>query len=351
MLINTRLITLAASIALTTVAAAQDFNNIEFIQNKGQWDDRIKYKGEVSNGAVFVRSTGFTIVQHNPKDYEAVQASFHDRNKTASSQLVLRSHAWNVDFVGGSPNMQVIADKPAPGYNNYFSGNDPSKWSTECKIYQAITLKEVYPNVDVRYYTYNGMLKYDIIARPGADIRKIALKYQGTDVQVKNKELVLRTSLGDMRESFPYTYKADGKGKQDVECKYVVKDNIVRFDVKNYDPTATLVIDPTLIFCSFSGSKADNWGYTATYGPDGSFFGGGIVFGNGFPTTTGAFQTVFSPSSGQDNPVDIGIIKLSANGGARIYATYIGGSGNEQPHSLIVDNNGNLTLAGRTNSP
>ena len=38
-----------------------------------------------------------------------------------------------------------------------------------------------------------------------------------------------------------------------------------------------LVIDPTLMFCSFAGSTADNWGYTATYGPDGSFYGGGIV--------------------------------------------------------------------------
>jgi gliding motility-associated-like protein len=350
MLIQTRLITLAASIALTTVAAAQDFNNIEFIQNKGQWDSRIKYKGDVSNGEVFVRSTGFTIVQHNPKDYQAVQASVHDRNKETTAWMVIRSHAWDVDFVGGSPNMQVVADKPAPGYNNYFSGSDPSKWASECKIYQAITLKEVYPNVDVRYYTYNGMLKYDIIVRPGADIRKIALKYQGASVQVKNKELVLGTSVGDMRESYPYTYKVDGKGKQDVECKYVVKDNVVRFDVKNYDPTTTLVIDPTLIFCSFSGSKADNWGYTATYGPDGSFFGGGIVFGAGFPTTTGAYQTQYFTGA-EKNPFDIGIIKLSANGGSRIYATYIGGEGSDQPHSLVVDNSGNVTLAGRTNSP
>src|SRR4029453_17122619 len=48
---------------------------------------------------------------------------------------------------------------------------------------------------------------------------------------------------------------------------------------------------------------------------------------------------------------DISISKLSPNGTARIYATYIGGSGNEQPHSLVVDGAGNLIVAGRTNSP
>ena len=48
-----------------------------------------------------------------------------------------------------------------------------------------------------------------------------------------------------------------------------------------------------MIFCSFTGSTADNWGFTATYGPDGSMYGGGIVFDPGFPVSPGAFQTNF----------------------------------------------------------
>jgi gliding motility-associated-like protein len=327
--------------------------------NKGQWDSRVKFKGEVNTGAVFVRSTGFTILQHNQQDYAALQTLTHGRNHNPSGtaarsndKIVLRSHAYNIDFVGASPNMKVIPDKVIPTYNNYFLGNDPSKWASDCRIYQAITLKDVYENVDVRYYTYNGMLKYDIIAKPGADISKIALKYDGVDkLQVKNKELVVNTSVGELRESFPYTYQSSFKERTEINCRYVVKDNIVRFQVKDYDPSATLVIDPTLIFCSFVGSSADNWGYTATYGPDGSFFGGGVVYaGNSWPVSPGAFQTVFQGGVNDPRPSDIGIIKLSANGGNRIYATYVGGTGNEQPHSLIVDPQGNLIIAGRSGS-
>jgi hypothetical protein len=48
---------------------------------------------------------------------------------------------------------------------------------------------------------------------------------------------------------------------------------------------------------------------------------------------------------------DIGIMKLSPDGSQRIYATYIGGSGNEMPQSLIVDPQGQLVIAGRTDSP
>jgi gliding motility-associated-like protein len=346
-------------LAISFDISAQNYDNIEFVENKGQWDSRVKFKGDVNAGAVFIRSSGFTILQHNQQDYEAVQSMMHgshgeeQRPSSGAKKITMRSHAWNVDFVGASPKMQVIPDKVMTAVNNYFIGNDNTKWGSNCHIYQAVTLKEVYPNVDVRYYTYNGALKYDIIARPGADISKIALRYDGVDkIQVKNKELVLSTSLGEKRESYPYTYQSGAKGRSDVACKYVVKDNIVRFDVKGYDPSATLIIDPTLIFCSLSGSSANNWGFTATYGPDGSFFGGGIVFSGGsFPVSPGAFQSVFQGGNNDPNaPIDIGIIKLSSDGTNRLYATYIGGSGNEQPHSLICDPQGNLVIAGRSSS-
>lgn len=353
------LIIFAAFAVSSLPVFSQDYNNIEFIENKGQWDSRVKFKGETNAGAVFVRSTGFTILQHNQQDYAALQTITHGRNHNPSGvaarsgdKIILRSHAFNIDFIGASPNMKVIPDKLIPTYNNYLLGNDPSKWASECRIFQAITLENVYENVDVRYYTYNGMLKYDIIAKPGADISKIALRYEGVDkLQVKNKELVLNTSVGELRESYPYTYQSSFKERKEINCKYVVKDNIVRFQVRDYDPSATLVIDPTLMFCSFAGSSADNWGYTATYGPDGSFYGGGVVYaGNSWPVSPGAFQTVFQGGSNDPRPMDIGIIKLSPNGGNRIYATYVGGGGNEQPHSLIVDPQGNLIIAGRTTS-
>ena len=44
-------------------------------------------------------------------------------------------------------------------------------------------------------------------------------------------------------------------------------------------------------------------------------------------------------------------MKLSADGTSRIYATFIGGSQQEMPQSLIVDQQGKLIIAGRTNSP
>jgi hypothetical protein len=200
-------------------------------------------------------------------------------------------------------------------------------------------VKEVYPNVDVRYYSNAGAVQYDLIVKPGADISRIALKYDGADkLELKNKDLVIGTSAGNLKERSPYTYQVGENGRQQVNCKYVLKNNVVTFDVKGYDKSSTLIIDPSLVFCSFTGTISDNWGFTATYGPDGSMFGGGIAFSGdqNFPTP-GAFQTSFGGGGGGWGAFDIALIKLSPNGSNKLYATYLGGSGNEMPQSIICD--------------
>ena len=348
-------ILLLLSCLIGTASLAQ---NIEFIENKGQWDSQVKYMGQLSNGAFFVQQNGYTVLQHNAQDWEKVHQATHnkvvDGKRLQDVDITVRSHSYSVSFIGSNPKAQVIPDKPLYTYNNYIIGNDPSKWVFNCDLFQAITVKNIYPDIDIRYYSDNGSLKYDIIVHPGADVSKIAMKYDGAnELKLKNRDLIIGTSVGELKELSPFTYQYDEKGKKEIATKYSLKGNILRFDVKNYDPNSILIIDPNLIFCSFSGSTADNWGFTATYGPDGSMYGGGIVMGSGWPVSSGAFQSSFGGGSGSGcftGNIDIGIIKLSPDGTKRIYATYLGGNQQDVPQSLIVDPQGNLIVAGRTTS-
>jgi gliding motility-associated-like protein len=157
----------------------------------------------------------------------------------------------------------------------------------------------------------------------------------------------------------PHTYQVNQAGRSELNCRYeLVNANTVRFRIDHYSPDATIVIDPTLVFCSFTGSHADNWGYTATYDMAGNFYSGSIVLddlgsGDGFPVSPGAFQSQFQGGDGSEGGnlnYDVGIMKFNSSGSNRVYATYLGGRGDEQPHSLIVDNAGNLVVAGRTSS-
>jgi gliding motility-associated-like protein len=377
-------------VAAALHSAAQ--SNIEFVENKGQWDSRVRFKGEINVGAFFLEKGGFTVLLNNPDDLARLTNAHHGvpgaasggngasgespagkdtKNKTiaavsgapvngggatggsgpggtpAPGDIMVRSHAYRVSFLGASEDAVIVPDKPLPSYNNYFIGHDPSKWAGHCNIYQGITYQNIYPNIDIRYYTYNEQLKYDIIVHPGGDISQVRMRYDGADnLSVKKSQLIVNTSAGPVTELAPYSYSSGLQGRVDVRCKYSIRDgNTVSFAVGQHDPSATLVIDPSLVFCTFTGSKVSNWGFTATPGPDGSFYAGGIVFGSAYPYTTGALQPHFG--GGQ---FDVGIIKFNSTGSNKVYATYIGGSDAETPHSLVCDAQGELIVLGRTYS-
>jgi gliding motility-associated-like protein len=328
------------------LAAAQSSAPLSFTENKGQWAGIARFRAEVPGGALFVRGTGFTVEQHDGADFERVTYMLHMRQNLDAANLNVRTHVYHADFIGANEKAEMVADKPIDGVSNYITGKDPARWGQGCVSYQGITVKDIYPNIDLRYYSENGRLKYDLIVRPGGDPDQIVLRYTGTDgLSVKEKSLNIRTSIGTVRELPPYAFQYGDAGRETVTCNYKLKDSTVRFHARGYDEKRTLVIDPTIVFASFSGSSANNWGFTATYGPDGSFFGGGIVFGQGFPVSSGAFEQNFGGGL-----FDVGIIKLSSNGSSRLYATYIGGSGDDQPHSLFCDGAGNLVVTGRTSS-
>ena len=346
--------------------AAQSY--LEFVENKGQWESQVKFQGQLGqSGSFYLEKTGFRVLLHNPDDMKLIMDTHHNptgvhrpdrpvgvltqQNQPAAEQgIVLHSHAYDMQFAGASENVQIVPDKKIQTVNNYFIGNDKSKWASNCSVYQAVTYKNIYPNVDVRYYVESGRLKYDLIVYPGGDVSQIMMTYAGADkLRIKNGDLIIKTSVGDVKELSPYSYQFKPTGKTAIDCKYQVNGNTVKFNIKDYDKNTVLIIDPTLIFSTFTFSATDNWGFTATPGPDGSLFSGSIAFGDKYPVTPGAFQTYHNPQNGQKK-IDIAITRFSPDASYRIYSTYLGGNNDDFPHSLFSDAQGNLVVLGRTYS-
>ena len=331
-----------------------------FTENKGQWNKQVLLQTVIGGQAFFLTEDGYVVLMQNTEDLDQIAAYYHghlhdssvSKKKSNKMPPSLRAHAYRVRFLGSNKFPRIIKEKPMPGYENYFIGNDPSAWASECKSYQSVTYQDIYPGIDLRYYIEGSNLKYDLIVKPGGDVDKIKLHYEGADMlKVQNKSLLVMTSVGNMLEKEPLTYQFIHSAKEKVKCSYRLKGNVVSFNVGVYDQSSNLIIDPSLVFSSFSRSTTDNWGFTATPGPDGSMFGAGIAGPVGFQATPGAFQVQGGgPNSTSPPPPDITIIKLSPNGRDRIYATYLGGNGIEQPHSMVVDASGNLVITGRTAS-
>ena len=90
--------------------------------------------------------------------------------------------------------------------------------------------------------------------------------------------LIVRTSVGEVIEQKPIAFQwIDGK-KIGVACEYILEDNrlLLCFPL-GYDTCYELTIDPLLIFSTYSGSIADNWGSTATPAEHGNLYSAGVT--------------------------------------------------------------------------
>lgn len=330
---------------------------LEFVANKGQWEGPFLYKAATGNGQVFLERNTFTYVIGAPENDTKIK----DFKVGKSLAGVLNYHAYKMVFEGGNVNTTVSESKLQQHYYNYFIGNDQTKWKSGIHPALALDYHNMYKNVDVHIASDGDNMKYDLIVNPGADISKIRMKYVGaTSLSLKAGKLVIGTTVGNVEELKPYAYQIINGERTEVACKYKLDGEIVTFSFPyGYDETQMLVIDPTVVFATFTGSSFDNWGYTATYDAAGNFYAGGVTSnasgGTGYPIlpATGAIQSTYgggSTTSGNGFPCDISISKFNATGTALVYSTYLGGNDNEQPHSLYVDASGNLVIAGRSYS-
>ncbi|MCX6291840.1 MAG: PKD domain-containing protein [Bacteroidetes bacterium] len=319
-------------------------SNVHFIENKKQWENFIRYEADFKGGKLFLEDNRFTYLFYHPDDIQAI----HPHQGKATDKI--RLHAIRVHPSGGNPHPEIRADDPANYFNNYFIGSDSSKWAHDVKLFSSVTYQNMYPGIDMKFYSNRADIKYDIIVHSGGNADEVKLKYEGVDdLSIQDGALQMKLSVGTIVEQKPYAYQLINGNKNEIECRFVLKKNKVGFYFPHgYNQSLPLIIDPVLIFSSFTGSTADNWGFTATYDAAGNAYGGGNVNAPGYPATLGAYDLSYNGGGAGGNgwDCDMAIAKFNATGTSLLYATYLGGADNEQPQSLIVDGNDNLVIFG-----
>ncbi len=290
----------------------------------------------MNRGAVFVEETGFKVVLLSGDAHGFFEQSISERG----------AHSFSLRFVGAQP-IRAVALDSVRSPTHFFRGSDSTKW--KANVYPATRMRSenLYPGIHLIIERNNKGLVFDFEVDPGADPDVIKWTYEGLDsISVESQQLSLHTRFGSLTEELPGAFQEISGLKRPVEISYrQTAEGHIGIQLGNYRKNQAMTIDPVLVFSTFSGSSADNWGYTATYDDAGNIYGAGIAFGVGYPLWSG-YQTAFA---GGD--VDIAISKLSPDGSQLLYSTYYGGNENEYPHSLVVDPQGRLVVLGSTGSP
>ncbi|GEO05617.1 hypothetical protein AAE02nite_32810 [Adhaeribacter aerolatus] len=346
-----------AKIAPAALNQPHPEKSLQFIQNKNQWDKSVAFVAPLPGGRLFLQDKSLVYTFFD----ESTLAHAHATPKAANTGNTIdkiKAHAYKVTFEGaGTASAAITGQQASEALRNYYIGKDPSRWATGVKAFAEVTYEALYPGITMHLFEKAAHLKYEFLLQPQADPAQIRLRYQGADkLFIQNNELHIKTSVTEVVEQKPYAYQLYNNQPVEVPCFFKLDGEVVTFEFPaGYDRNKPLVIDPVLVFSSYSGSQADNWGFTATYDEEGNMYSGGIVAGFGFPATIGAYDVDWgsNPDGGSGTGWDIGILKYKTNASGAaslLYATYLGGSRSDVPNSLVVNSKDELLILGVTGS-
>jgi len=257
-----------------------------------------------------------------------------------------------MQLVGGDPSAEPQAQQRLGGASNYLWGNDPQAWLTDVPHFGRILYRGVYDGIDVAYYgTSQRQLEYDFIVSPGADHRQISLEFSGADSLAIDDagNLVLAVGDGHIVQPAPLVYQVREGERTVIESAFTIGDDgRVAFDVGRYDEGLELVIDPRVIYFSYLGGDGRDEGHAIAVDDVGGIWIAGSTESADFPTDLdGGDPLQATLGGGRDGFVR----RFDFSIASTMFATYLGGSLDDEINDLAVDSSGDAFLVGTTRSP
>ncbi|MFZ7105512.1 MAG: SBBP repeat-containing protein, partial [Bacteroidota bacterium] len=338
-------------------------HKIYFTENRGQFKERVLYRADFPYGQAAATAEGMYISTYDPAsvqarmdDGELLEREIQNGQRIRPLNGRLKGHTWLMNFVGRSAGMTTSGAERHGDFYNYFTGNT-SRHATGVANYQEVWYNNVYNNVDVRYYpAEDGTLEYDIVCKPGFRPTDIRIRFDGID-RLKVKEdgsLLFETSVGSVEFPAPVVYQQINGTRKTIAAAYRVRENnVLSFELGEYDVNAPMIIDPIALRWATwvnTASSGDNHGHCIWVDPsDGAIYMVARVVGTTDQITIGAFDELANGNLEMIvgkylEPVNIG------EAGTRVWQTYIGGNNDDNPYAMEQGPDGNLYITGYTGS-
>jgi hypothetical protein len=333
---------------------AQNYGQLPlaFEPNQGQTDPQVQYLARGRGYSLFVTDQEAVLVLKKPgadprPSFPRKGAKGFSRTPAFSKSLgTIPPTIIRMKLDGAKPGGVFESQEKLPGVSNYFIGKDSSKWHRGIPQYGKVQTSDVYPGVDLVYYGNQGKLEYDFVVKPGADPQVIHLKYEGAKASRVNAQgdLELDTDQGTILFRAPSMYQESEGSKNPVEGRYRLDEGgKLGFEVKDYDHTQPLIIDPVLDYSTFWGGSGYDSGEGIALDSSGNAYITGFTNSPDFPTVS-----TFQPFGGDQNAF---VAEMNPAGTAIIYSTYLGGSGVDGGNGIAVDPSGDAYIVGTTSSP
>jgi len=294
---------------------------MRFEENRGQADERARFIARPHGASLVLTDEGATL------------ALPHE------TALTLK--------VAGARKVKPVAESPLVTRSNYLIGADPSMWHTDIANFGRVVYPSVLEGVDLVYHGEEGQLEYDFVVAPGASAAAIAVDVAGaSELSLTDSgDLTIHTARGDVLQRKPRVFQRDAAGTEhEVAASYrLAGRTTIAFEVAAYDRTRDLVIDPVVQYSTYLGGSGTDSAFSLSVDATGNAYITGSSASTNFPTKT----PLQAANAGN---TDVFVAKLNNGGSALVYATYIGGAGDEQANGILVDSTGSAHVVGLTDS-
>ncbi|MCT4605980.1 MAG: SBBP repeat-containing protein [Marinisporobacter sp.] len=312
---------------------------ISFQVNEGQSESEVKFlaKGDGYNFLFTPKEAVFMLKQ--PEEIEI------DKKADSYEQSI---SVIRLKLDGADKNPKVIGIEELTGKVNYFKGNNSNHWYKNISTYAKIKYLEVYPGVDLLYYGKNGKLEWDFIVHPGGDPSKIILNFEGSEQVTLDEKgnMILMINNRQILINKPFIYQEIDGIKKEVSGGFIIREeHYISFQLGKYDHSMALIIDPVLSYSTYLGGKSSNSGNGIAVDSKGNVYVVGKTSSTDFPITSNHIQPSYRGGSS-----DVFVAKINATGTKLLYATYLGGEGEDEGKGIAVDSGGNAYVVGNTKS-
>ena len=351
-----------------------------FIENRGQFDSRVKFLVKGNGANLWLTNDGVVFDFQRPaaKEQPTAIAEKGSADQSPSPDIArfgrgsksepppMERLVFKQKLVSARSNPTIEARDPLPGSYNYFIGNNPDKWRTHVTAYKEIVYRDIWKGVDLKLFANGANLEEEFIVHPGADPSSVELAYEGIQslTVADDGSLKVATAFGDIVETSPSIYQEIAGKPIPLSGSFKVgAQNSYAFEIAKRDEKSDLIIDPTIIYSKpRDGRKAAQGsllystylGGSATCGDcgpldyatgiavdaSGSAYVGGTTRSTDFPTTSGAYLTTDPTLS------TCGFItKFTPLGNQLQYSTYLCGTA-ASIAGIAIDSRGEAYVIG-----
>ncbi|MEI6682816.1 MAG: FISUMP domain-containing protein [Bacteroidota bacterium] len=336
-----------------------------FIENKGQIIDQnnkpnpaVLYLLNTPGLNVQLRRSGFSYdlyrisnIEHRIQNAEMPCDQSHNKGHDSSS---VNFHRIDFDLVGANPACEILASATSSDYLNYYTTGTSVNGATKVRSYENVSYKNIYPGIDLEFQADSTSgVKYNFIVHPGGDLSAIRINIAGAEVDLTGSGyLILKTSVGTIEEKIPESYYLIDSKKSKVHASFTrLGQNIFGLSVNSrIGGATTLVIDPVpnRLWSTYYGGMNANPSSTEAINCIKIDKDGNLVIVGETPSpdnmaTAGSFQSTLGGDA------DAFLAKFTPDG-ARLWATYYGGSDKDRGVGCAVNALGDIFITGETYS-